>query len=197
MIKNLNKNFSVLILAAGNSGRMGSLKAFLPFDDTQCFLEKIITEYQSFGVSSVFVVLNEKGIALFKGLKKWKKDIAILNPFPEKERFFSIKTGLEKIPEDHAVFIHNVDNPFLKTTTLNTLIKTYKPGNTIIPIFKNRGGHPILISPQIIKTIRKEKSNKVILKEVINRFPTIRVPVSDNTVLININTEEEYRKYFL
>ncbi len=197
MIDGLNKNFSVLILAAGNSGRMGSLKAFLPFDDTQCFLEKIITEYQSFGISSVFVVLNEKGMVLYKGLKKLKKDVAILNPFPEKERFFSIKTGLENIPEDQAVFLHNVDNPFIETTVLSALLRGYKPGVTVIPVFEGRGGHPVLISPEIAAAIRKEISNKVILKDVLKRFPTVRVPVSDNSILININTEQEYRKYFL
>ncbi len=197
MINDLKKNFSVLILAAGNSGRMGSLKAFLPFDDTQCFLEKIIAKYQSFGVSSVFVILNEKGMVLFKGLKKLKNDVAILNPFPEKERFFSIKTGLENIPEDQAVFLHNVDNPFIETTVLSALLRGYKPGATVIPVFEGRGGHPVLISPEITAAIRKEISNKVILKDVLKRFPTVRVPVSDNTILININTEQEYRKYFL
>ncbi len=191
------KTPSVLILAAGTSGRMGRLKAFLPFDQHRCFLEKIIDEYFDFGVSELAVVLNEKGMKAFEKMDFPKKPavIAVLNVYPERERFFSVQTGLAALNAPEAVFLHNVDNPFVNQEVLHKLLKQMAPETYIVPVFDNRGGHPVLLSKKIICDLISVSDYTLNLKTLLHQYATIRIPVDDEMILVNINTPEDYERY--
>jgi molybdenum cofactor cytidylyltransferase len=208
---------AVLILAAGYSGRMGMPKAFLPFDKTQTFLEKIVSEYQAFGCAPVAVVLNEQGMDLFEKIPLQHKDhiTAILNPAPEKERFFSIRTGLKALNHHGPVFLHNVDNPFLKQEILQALTAAYQEntnlsqnlsrdigasahaGFFITPTYQNEGGHPVFLSQEVIKALTEAVDYSQNLRVFLEDFKQIKVPVNDADILANINSPQEYEKYFL
>ncbi len=194
---NLQEKPSVLILAAGTSGRMGQLKAFLPFDRHRCFLEKIIADYFAFGVFELAVVLNEKGMERFNELTFPNKDAVktVLNPFPERERFFSVQTGLAALSAPGAVFLHNVDNPFVHQDVLALLVKQLKPGTYVIPVFENHGGHPVLLSKEIVRSLVSISDYTLNLKTVLQAHASIRVPVHDAWVLVNINNRDDYHRY--
>lgn len=193
----LQKKPSVLILAAGTSGRMGQLKAFLPFDRNRCFLEKIIAGYFAFGVFELAVVLNTNGMKMFDELTFSHKDAVktVLNPFPERERFFSVQTGLAAMSAPGAVFLHNVDNPFVNQEVLALLVKQLKPGTYVIPVFDNRGGHPVLLSKEIVSSLVSISDYTLNLKTVLQAHASIRVPVNDKRVLVNINNRDNYHRY--
>ena len=50
----------LLILAGGMSERMKYPKPWLPFNEVQSFLDKIVDEYNEFGVDQTVLVMNEK-----------------------------------------------------------------------------------------------------------------------------------------
>jgi molybdenum cofactor cytidylyltransferase len=208
---------AVLILAAGYSGRMGMPKAFLPFDARRTFLEKIVSEYQAFGCAPVAVVLNEEGMAFYEKTPLRHNDNirAILNPSPEKERFFSLQTGLKELEPAGAVFLHNVDNPFLKQEVLQALSAVYKENTSlaqslsrdigasahagffITPTYQNEGGHPVFLSQEVIKALTEAVDYSQNLRVFLEDFKQIKVPVNDADILANINSPQEYEKYFL
>ena len=201
---------AALILAAGNSGRMGMSKAFLPFDAERTFLEKIVDEYLAFGCAPVGVVLNEEGMALFKKMPLHHKDNirAILNPAPEKERFFSLQTGLKALKPTGSVFLHNVDNPFLTQEILQTLTTAFKENfglaqasacapTYLTPTYQNEGGHPVLLSREIVKALIETLDYSQNLRVFLESYSEIQVPVDDPDILANINSPEEYEKCFL
>lgn len=193
-----NKNQpSALILAAGTSGRMGRLKAFLPFDEHRCFLDKIIDEYLGFGVDELVVVLNEKGMRSFEKMDFHNKSAVktVLNAYPERERFFSVQTGLAALNAPEAVFLHNVDNPFVNQEVLQKLFKQVAPETYIVPVFDSRGGHPVLLSKEIVAGLISVSDYTLNLKDVLHRFSAIRIPVDDEKILLNINTPKEYEHY--
>ena len=191
------KNPSVLILAAGTSGRMGRLKAFLPFDQHRCFLEKIIDEYFDFGISELIVVLNDNGMRTFEKMNFKKKPAvkAVLNAYPEKERFFSVQTGLAALSALDAVFLHNVDNPFINKEVLHKLLKHIAPETYVVPVFDNSGGHPVLLSKEIVSNLISVSDYTLNLKTLLHRYATTRIPVDDEMILVNINTPEDYEYY--
>jgi CTP:molybdopterin cytidylyltransferase MocA len=187
-------NASALILAAGNSQRMGQPKFTLMFDKNITFVEYIISNYQKAGCKSIVAVFNPSGVKLFQ--KKFPhlcKTVCIVeNDYPEWGRFYSIKKGLEKCDRNIPTFIHNVDNPFAEKDLLTNLIINLGHADYSNPIFQGKGGHPIAISPKITQLILLEDNINISLKEYLKQFKKISQEVNDERVTININTQEDY-----
>ena len=194
--KNSLKNCSTIILAAGNSSRMNSPKFALKFDKKNTFLEKIIREYHDFGCEEIIVVLNKEGKSIVDNLNlDIKKAKIVINQHPEWERFYSIKQGAKALSCTHSVFIHNVDNPFVTPEILESLISQDVTTDYVIPTFNSKGGHPILISNKIHQVIILEERNDLILSDFLKKHNAKRVTVSDDRILLNINTKKDYRKF--
>jgi len=192
-------NIGVLILAAGNSTRMGSPKFLLKFDEKRYFLQKIIDDYKSFGCQEIKVVLNNSGVQLLNKenlLEIDNKDI-VINPHGTSERFFSIKLGLGKFSKVSSVFLHHVDNPFAEKNVLNELVKFNGEADYIVPCFNEQGGHPILVGEKIIESIKTSEKNDTHLKKFLNRYSRKEVSVQSNKILVNINTPNEYNNLLL
>ncbi|OGU40420.1 MAG: hypothetical protein A2X61_03865 [Ignavibacteria bacterium GWB2_35_12] len=183
----------VVILAAGESSRMKSPKPFLKYDTNRRFIDKIIDEYRDFGINHIVVVVNKSTI---KELNLDNNTLVCVNEHLEYERFYSIKLGLEKIGKCDFCFIQNIDNPFVNKSVLNKLYENKSKNGGIIPVIQDKGGHPVLLGSEVISYIVRTKELNLNFKEVINEFPGNRVEVADNSILININSLEEYQKYF-
>jgi molybdenum cofactor cytidylyltransferase len=188
---------SAIVLAAGNSTRMGSPKFMLKFDSDHTFLEKIIEGYGNFGCRQIITVLNTSGIEILKqqnskiiGFKQ-----IIINPNSEKEKLFSIQIGLKALKKPELVFIHPVDNPFAEQDILQTLLNNSIKGDYQVPAFNGNGGHPILISEKIAKAIIAFSGSNTHLKNFLIRFEKNYVKVYSNKVLFNINTVQDYKKF--
>ncbi len=190
------KNCSVIILAAGRSSRMGKPKFLLELDNGTSFLEYIVRQYEEFGIVNIVVVLNNDGIIQIKKYPQilTHKAQIVLNKHPEYGRFYSIKTGLQFCKTDF-VFIHNVDNPFAKKKVLDKIYDAIIEADVIKPIIDGKGGHPVLISRKVIDFIVHEKQNDLNLNEVLQRFTTKRVEVQDNSILLNINSHNEFVEF--
>lgn len=196
--KIIEKNFSVIVLAAGKSLRMGMSKSFLKFNEQETFIEHIVNEYLDFGCKQVVIVTNNTDIKWFiKNVHKFpENNRIIINHHPEWHRFYSLKTGAKRLKNVHPVFVHNVDNPFVNQDVLNKLSKTINKADYISPEIDGKGGHPFLISENIIHDLRSIQEDQIHLKEFLNQYPKMKVQVEDEKVLVNINTIDEYRKYF-
>jgi molybdenum cofactor cytidylyltransferase len=189
-----NKKTSALILAAGNSTRMGSPKSMLRFDKNHTFLEKIVEVYQQFGCKEIIVVLNSQTAEILKKSESKiidKKQIAI-NPFSERERFLSIQTGIKALKNPENVFIHPVDNPFINLKVLEALLENSNKSDYQVPYYQGKGGHPILISKNLVKKICDSTECDVNFKIFLNQFIRCFIDTDKSEILININTLDEY-----
>ena len=196
--KTLKKDTGAIILSAGVSKRMNTSKPFLQFDTTQSFLKKIIDEYAAFGCGEIIVVLNSN-IAKIVNRKSEivnQNVIFVVNKHLEHERFYSIKLGIQKLRISEFCFIQNVDNPFINSNILNSIYEHKIVDGYVSPSFEGSGGHPILLGKDIIGYIKSLKANNANFRDVLKPYPYNKVELNDDKVLININTVEEYRKYF-
>ncbi len=195
--KNQNIVTSVLILAAGNSERMGVSKLFLKHLNGTTFIEHLVNEYKKFGCTQIAIVVNRNNEAEIRSKHSHllnQVEIAT-NPNPELGRFRSVKIGLSALKKSSNVFIHNIDNPFCNTSILNGLKENIAGFHYVVPTFKGKGGHPILISQEIVSSILLEAENDCILNEFLSRFKGKRVEVSSENILMNINTPDEYNRF--
>jgi len=187
----------VIILAAGLSERMGRSKAFLKWDKHTTFLKKIIQEYSSFGSGKVIVVVNQNGysqiLSDFPAISEYSN--IIINPNPEKGRMGSIKLGIKELPANSACYIQNIDNPFVTGEVLNAMNNLIKPDAYVVPTYAEKGGHPVLVSSEIIKEISLIENPDYDLRKILNNFKRIEVKTNDERILVNINTLSDYQKY--
>ena len=194
----IGKDFSVVILAAGKSERIGFPKLSLKFDECFTFLECIVNEYIKSECTEIAIVVNEKGKSYLVNNKITFPACVkvVMNEHPDWHRFYSLKLGVQSLIANVPVFIHNVDNPFVNQEILDKLLLNREKADYIIPECKGRGGHPILISNNIVNNIATIEENKVHLKEFLNQYTKLKIPVKDDKVLVNINTLDEYKRYF-
>ena len=191
------KDCAVIILAAGNSSRMGRPKFTLTLPNGTTFLENIIEQYSDFGCREIVVVLNHEGAELIKerSINIPSQIQMVLNPHPELGRFYSIKTGIKQVKSSYT-FIHNVDNPYAKKEVLDKMYDAKKEAAVIKPINNNKGGHPVLISKQVMDYILQEKNHNINFKYVLKMFSGKKVEVQDGSILLNINTYDEYLEFY-
>ena len=198
MIQKEQKNISAIILSAGKSERMGVPKFSLRFNTETTFLEKLIDEYHSFGCNEIIVVLNETSAVLYHQLKLSVPSNVrvVINHHPEWERFYSLKLAALALNEVKPVFVSNIDNPFLNQETLDILFKEVDNFDYISPSFNGKGGHPFLVSAKVINELKTEKQDQIHLKEFLGKYSKKLEEVNDEKNLLNINTLEEYSRFF-
>lgn len=195
-----SSDISAIILSAGKSGRYGSPKALISFDEKHSFLQKIALEYFDSGVRNIVLVINseiEKEILNeICTLPKEMKITVVINPHPEEGRFSSIRLAVNAIGDSQNVFIQNIDNPFTTAELLTKMLDKSGEGDFIVPVYHGTNGHPVLISEIVLKHILAMKSDVGNLREVLEKFKSVNVEFFDPNILANINTLEEYSKYF-
>ena len=191
------ENVGAIILAAGNSTRMNSWKPFLKFDKDNTFIEKIISTFLHWGCKEIVVVINKdvkNHSEYFDQLPE--KVTCLLNKHPEFERFYSVKFGLQTIRKSDFCFIQNVDNPFIDSQILDLLYQQRSDEKYVSPVFENKGGHPVLLNRENINHILNWPVNSANFKKVLNSMEGLNVEMPDDRVLININSPEEYKRFF-
>lgn len=189
---------SLIILAAGNSERMNFPKALLPWDESSCFLDEIAGKARSIGIEEITAVMavSATNYMRSKGVSFQSKITIVENLHPEKGRLHSLKLGLAKVNAGHSCFVINVDNPFVPATIYIQLYSVLDDNLSIVPVYHGKGGHPVLIGSKACELIREIQPTDGILKEVLEQIGTKRIDVDTEKIHININTIEDYIKFF-
>ena len=187
--------FSCIVLSAGDSGRMGTHKALLPFGDEKVtFLEKITRQYANAGIDQIIVVVNSDlyGLLETKRLDLPENLKLVINARPDLGRFHSLKTGLELITRESAVFFQNVDNPFTEQSLIELMSGEFGRADVIIPLFEGRAGHPVLISPLVCSDICGCGNSSERIDHFLRRYTSCAIEANTPGVLSNINTQTDY-----
>lgn len=187
------KQPAVIILAAGLSERMGESKVNLRFSEEENFLEHIVYVYRRFVVSQMVLVVNESfDSAQFVEDENFK---IVINQQPETGRFLSIQMGVQAL-KNTDVFIQNIDNPFVNVGLLMNLQNWLGEADFAVPVYEGRGGHPVLLSHKIFESIKNDFKDSDRFDEVLQSFNRQDAMVNDPYIRVNINTKEDYLKYF-
>ena len=143
------------------------------------------------------MVTNPEGQNQIKHLKVLPSNVTtVVNDHMEFERFYSVKLGLAAIRSSSFCFIQNVDNPFIDPQILDIIFEQWSEEKYVSPVFKGKGGHPVLLNRENISRILNWPVNSAIFKEVLKTMECRVVEMPDDRVLININSPEEYQRFY-
>ncbi len=194
-----------VILAAGESTRMGTDKALLPWPlatsgsppSGQTFLSAAIQALYPFSDKVIVVVgKNENNLA---PVVYAKGASLVRNPNPERGQFSSLQVGLREVLNDgrDAAMITLVDRPPASAATLQTLRSTFAEAANdvwaVVPEYNGKHGHPFLVAREMIEAFLKAPpSANAQDVEHQNVHHVSYVVVDDPLITLNIDTPQEY-----
>jgi molybdenum cofactor cytidylyltransferase len=137
-----------LILAAGESRRMGSPKALLDFQG-ETFLDRLTRLFAAVA-GPVVVVLGHRSEEILAGIRHRARATFVHNPGYALGMFSSIQCGLRAVPrEATGVLMTPVDHPAVCPSTLAQLLAPPLP-LVAIPVHGGRRGHPLFFRAGLI-----------------------------------------------
>ena len=188
------KSCAAILLAAGQSRRMGAFKPLLPFGN-KTVIECCIDYLQQGGVEMIVVVLGHRAEEVRQTLRNSPVTFA-LNPDPNSEMGTSIAAGVCELPPSaQATMIALSDHPAVPASVVSTLIETWKTGaRMVIPTWQNRGGHPVLVDlsfKQELLNLSSTGGLKGFLAA--HREDLQRVPVDSPFIARDMDTWDDYQ----
>jgi len=197
-------NFIGIILAGGNSSRMGSPKGLLKINNTPLLIEHI-NALRSIQPKHIIVVTggqHEVYESILSDIISLRRDISIIKNHNYKfGQFSSIQTGIQEAATHGrcSLLITSIDKMPSTTSTLSALVNHQISNNKLkaaIPRFNNTNGHPIVLSPEFAsEVLLKSPSDR--LDHIIKSLPPEHISFldsDDSTVIQNINTPEDFSR---
>jgi molybdenum cofactor cytidylyltransferase len=186
---------AALILAAGYSSRLGTLKPLLPLGRTTV-MEEALQRFRAAGVDDVRVITGHRAEDLAPVLKKLGVR-EIFNPAYDQGMFASVRSGIQSLePGIAAFFLLPVDIPLVSPRTITGLLQAYRHGGAriIYPRFQRSRGHPPLISAACVKDLPPACAGG--LRAFLSRYndEALDLEVMDEAVLLDCDTPEDYRR---
>jgi CTP:molybdopterin cytidylyltransferase MocA len=109
----------------------------------------------------------------------------------------SVQRGFRNLPSDFSsVLVFQGDQPLITPTSINKVIEAYLTSGKgiIIPVFKGKRGHPILIGSKYRNEIDKlnpERGLKSLAEEF--SYDVLEVDTNDSGILTDFDTYDEYK----
>jgi len=197
-------SFAGVILAAGESSRMGTDKALLPWPpqaDQSPWKETFLSAaIRSLTLSTDFVfIVAGKNEAVLAPIAYANGASLITNPEPERGQFSSLQVGLHEVLNRgrDAAIVTLVDRPPARTATVSLLRDAYESAPqdvwAVVPEFSGKHGHPYLAGRELIEMFLQAPPTSS-ARDIEHRYQDHiqYVAVSDPFVALNINTPDDY-----
>jgi len=191
---------SSIILSAGASGRMGTPKALLKIGG-KTFLQQIIATLQHEKIDTKIAVLG----AHAEHIKTSIEDIdvtIVINQQWQQGQLSSLVKGLEVLNYDttDGVLVWPVDHPLVSKKVIGEMIDkfTKQKGFIIIPMYKGRRGHPVIFPKILFNELTNAplgEGARAVVRQ--HHDKVYELETDDESVLVNIDTPDDYEKYIV
>jgi molybdenum cofactor cytidylyltransferase len=185
-----------IILAAGESKRMGFPKMLLNFNG-HTMLENVILNVTGSEIKNVMVVLGAESEHLTDLVKKFPVCCCFNENYKE-GMLSSVKCGLRNLPsETETVMVFQGDQPFITPSVINMIIEEYRYSEKgiVIPLYKGKRGHPILIGKKHLDKIELLDNNQGLRSLAYKvSYDVLEVETDDRGILRDFDTYDDYIK---
>ena len=207
------KSYPLILLAAGNSSRMGYPKGLATLKN-KTLLEFQIESFLNAGGKKIILILGH-ALAEYQNHFSWiEKNIncwqpyknsflkVLINPTPEQGQFSSLLIACKEVVHDSnltGAFILPIDVPVMLPGIWNWLSSEIKDHKVCMPTYQSKGGHPVLLSRDFIKKLLNIPFNDPNARldlqiHHLNAAELMTLEVDDDSILKNINTQDDLYK---
>ena len=192
---------SAVILAAGESRRMGKQNKLLLPVGGEAVLVKLVKSVCASDVGQVLVVIGHEAEKIRWELNNFPLSF-VYNPNFSEGVTTSIKFGVKEVsPVSDGFLICLADMPLINTSEINKLIHAYVQNRIkekrliAIPVFQGQRGNPVLFSSEFRNDILKYKKKSGCKEVIINNSEYVKeIEMDDNNMLLDIDTLEDYQR---
>ncbi len=188
-------NVAAILLAAGESSRMGRPKPTLPWEGTT-LVEYQVNSLIAGGADEVFVVTGKSDSEVAPILERHPSAHRVYNPDYARGKTTSVKAGVNALTGDvDAIILLAVDQPrpgWVVKKVLNSHLVSNAPLTS--PRFQGHGGHPLVFSGELRDELAAVTEEKQGIREVFQRHEAeMNSVVFENEIIrLDLNTPEAY-----
>src|SRR6266852_1524392 len=186
---------AAIVLAAGESRRMGFPKALLPIEG-RTFVQHIVGRLASTRVEGIYVVLGAHRERILAAVDVTPAQV-VINPDWELGQLSSLQAGLRALPggEYDATVMALVDHPLIEPMVVDAVLAAFEGARrpVVVPVHNGRRGHPVLFAarlfPELLAAPLDEGARAVVRAHAAE---VLEVLVPAPGILADIDTPELY-----
>jgi len=185
------------ILAAGESRRMGTPKALIPYRG-RTFVEHLLEVTRHPRVSVTRIVLGAGASEMREKLSGQEAAI-VVNPNWYSGQLSSIHAAIRSLPEGttEGLILCPVDHPVVSAKLVSELIDTFDASRKLIilPTFKGQRGHPVIFHATLYEELLSARP-EIGARQVVwaHADDVAEVPTGEEGVTLNLNDPATLKK---
>jgi len=183
-----------IVLAAGDSTRMGFPKALLPIG-ADIFLTRILNTLENAGLPDATVVLGSHAEEILPRISGRRVRI-VINPNPSEGQLSSIKLALSGLdPSIAGCLLWPVDHPGISENLVGALIKQFIDCRAplVLPHCEEKRGHPAIFARTLFQEILETPLHEGLKKLVLRHSHEMNLlPTNELATIEDIDTPEDY-----
>lgn len=187
---------SAIVLAAGESKRMGQPKMLMPWGNSTV-LGQVIVTFQQAGVEDILVITGGAREDVEQIIKQKKVRSVFNERFASDEMLSSLQLGLAaQLSQAQATLIGLGDQPQVQAGTVRLICERFKDQRSklIVPSFQKRRGHPWLVERALwrkLLNMQFPESPRDFLNQHAKEIDYVEVDTT--SVLADLDTPQDYR----
>lgn len=187
---------AAVILSGGESRRMGSPKALLPYQGRP-FLQHLLEITQHPKIGARRIVLGADAEEIARSVRLDPAEV-VVNAEWEKGQLSSIQAAVRSLPPDtDGMLLCLVDHPLVSADLVSQLIEKFYASRApiVVPAYEGRRGHPVIFSAALYDELLAaplEVGARAVVRAHTGEIAS--VPTSEQGVILNLNDPEALKK---
>ena len=197
-VRELHKRVTAVILAAGQSKRMGQTKQLLPWGETTV-LGQTLRNLRATAVHDIVVVAGHEAEKVTAVAQEEGASV-IFNPdYVKGEMLSSLQTAIAQLHESvTAVLVMMADQPMIEPAHIDRLLEAYWQGRgaLIAPSFEGRRGNPVLIGRAFfdeLLALPPDSAPRHLVRRHQDKLHLVEIPTT--AVLHDLDNPEDYARW--
>jgi molybdenum cofactor cytidylyltransferase len=185
------------ILSAGESRRMGTPKALLPYRGST-FLQHLIEVTRHPRIGLTRIVLGA-GADVIRDTLRLDEASVVINDDWEKGQLSSIQTAVRSLSAagTEGMILCPVDHPLVSANLVARLIEEFDSSGklVVLPTYQGRRGHPLIFRASLYDELL-QASAEVGARQVVwaHQEEVLEVATEEEGIILNLNDPETLRK---
>lgn len=187
-----------VVLAAGQSQRMGQPKMLLPWRGNRSVIEQVVQTLLDAAVYPVVVVTGAQHDRVEQALRGLPVVTAYNDRYADSEMVTSLQVGMKHLAlETDGLLIVLGDQPTIQVDVVRSLMDVFSEGihKLIVPSYQMRRGHPWLVSRSLFAELLSMPPVSSLRDFLTQNAGVIHYVVVDAPgILKDMDTPEDYRR---
>ncbi|MCH8949240.1 MAG: nucleotidyltransferase family protein [Chloroflexi bacterium] len=184
---------AAILLAAGESARMGRPKPLLPWGEVT-LIEYQVQELRAAGVEEIIAVLGHEAAAVRPRVPAGAR--IVVNEAYREGRASSLRAGAKALDDTASpVVVLNVDQPRPRDL-LRTLLASHREAAITLPVYEGKRGHPVIVDGALLAELRNASEEDRGLRGIIAAHDddVHEVEVQSSIARLDVNTPADYER---